>query len=238
MSTASGAQAVGELVKKHSTGKYVKLQNDGDSIVVAFVGDEFAWEAVWTGGRTEFFDEKKHKNLSPSLKVTWNVYVPETGKMMILPVNPTTYQKIITCRDKYGLAFKLYEIKRSGSKGDTNTTYSVMVDADLSKDQRADIDQLDRFDLAADARNAGKGDNTSNESEAVETKPEPISDADATALIARMRPLPKEAVDKFLSRFGISRIRDLDSARLAEADTFVSELAGNGAATGERDPFG
>jgi hypothetical protein len=237
MSVASGSKAVGELVKKHAAGKFIKLAADGDSVVIAFVGDEYAFETVWTGGRTEFYDPDKHKNLDPSLKITWNAFVPATGKMMIFPCNSTTYQKIIQCRDKYGLDRKLFEIKRQGAKGDTNTTYSVMPDADLTKQERADIDKLDRFDLAKEARSGGKGDSDSGSGGDSDSGSggELISEEKAQALIATLKGLPRDKLDAFLSKFGVERVRELDANQVAEAEAFVAELSGNGAS--ERDPF-
>ena len=61
------------------------------------------------------------------------------------------------------------------------------------------------------------------------------------ALIAQLKALPREAVDKFLQRFGIQRIKDLPAEQMEKASAFVAQLQAEADAatslSGPADPF-
>ena len=61
-----------------------------------------------------------------------------------------------------------------------------------------------------------------------------------TLLTTQLKNLPREAVDRFLQKFGVKRIKDLPAAQLEKARAFVKQLAAELAPPqeeAETDPF-
>ena len=63
----------------------------------------------------------------------------------------------------------------------------------------------------------------------------------AQAIATQLKALPREAVDRFLQKFGVQRIKDLPAAQVEKARAFVeqlqTELAAPAASETEGDPF-
>ena len=63
----------------------------------------------------------------------------------------------------------------------------------------------------------------------------------AQAIATQLKALPREAVDRFLQKFGVQRIKDLPAAQVEKARAFVeqlqTELAAPAASETEVDPF-
>jgi hypothetical protein len=63
----------------------------------------------------------------------------------------------------------------------------------------------------------------------------------AQAMVRSLKMLPREAVDRFLQKFNISRIKDLPAVQtdkaLAFIETLEAELGGKDDTSGDVDPF-
>jgi hypothetical protein len=188
-------------------------------------------------------------------------------EMKVLEVNAKTFTAINKARKKYGLDKCMFEIERNGAKGDTKTTYSVLPDVELTDAMRAQIAELKPHKLeeaeeeeefenygkdgAKDdaAKDGAKSDKPKTDKPKTDTKPKPTADGDAPiapedaqALVARLKELPRESLNKFLSKFGVAKIKELKKKDLGDATAFVTELEpkpdpapADGA---EEDPFG
>ena len=67
-----------------------------------------------------------------------------------------------------------------------------------------------------------------------------IDPHNASQLVARLKVLPRDAVDAFLHKFGVQKIRDLSAANEAQAFSFVESLESQFAEASsveEVDPF-
>lgn len=179
-----------DMAERHANegGIFVKLADDGDKAVGAFVGDPHPREVVWTGEAYEAFDEKNpaHKGKRPSLKVALNFWVPGEG-MKVLELNNTTFRSLIKVKGKYGLNW-LYEIERKGKARDPKTVYTILPERELDASQRAELAATPLHDLTSLG--------TEDEGGAADG---PISEAVAEQLMAALRKLPRSAVDAFLA---------------------------------------
>jgi hypothetical protein len=216
-----------ELAEKHSGGKYIKLQNDGDKVVGKFCGDPFAREVFWDG--KQYHNSKPETgNAKASLRVSINLF--SEGEMKVIDLNAKTFETLCEIRDKYGLDKKFFEIKRHGKKGDTGTRYTILPEKD-------DIDPALLVQIARTPLN----DLTKGESAGEETAAAPPVDIDtAKAVAERVRALPRSDGEAFLAQFKIPRIRDLASADLPAALRFIDAAEAKyrpAAAPAAVDPF-
>ena len=142
------------LADKHTgsgSGLFVRLANNGDKIVGAFVGEPYAREVHWGGERYEectgdgcsFCGEGKR----PSLRVSMNFFVPSEGDLKIIEGGVTWFKDLLKVRDKYGLGKWLFEIERHGEAGDPKTTYTILPEERLTDAQLKEIDGLRLHDL-------------------------------------------------------------------------------------------
>lgn len=218
------------LADKHANqgGLFVKLANDGDKVVGAFVGDPHAREVVWTGDAYEPYEEggAAHQGKRPSLKVMLNFYVPGDG-MKVIELNATTFGSLLQVRDKYGLGW-LYEITRSGKPRDPKTKYTILPERELDAGLAAEIRGASLHDLASfgsgEEGDAGDG---------------VVSETEAERMAAALRRLPRSAVDAFLGELRVQRIRDVRASDAERARALLADLAKRHAPppAEEVDPF-
>jgi len=237
------------LVDKHSSGAgglFVRLANTGDKIVGCFVGDPHAREVHWTGER---YEECSGDGCSlcaetgkrPSLRVSMNFYLPGERALKIIEGGVTWFKDLLKVRDKYGLDKWAFEVERHGDAGDPKTTYTILPDEKLTAEQREEIAALQLHDLAKST----SGDSSSGGSfDSYDKKASSSSLIDAriaSQLVSRLKALPRDAVDTFLEKFGVKRIRDLKASQKEAAETFVESLEakhGRGKdESAEVDPF-
>ena len=254
-------EAAEKASKEVASGKFISLKNDGDKVIVAFLGDP-VWKDSFFDPKTNksipYTDEHKKAGINPSRKFKVNVYVPlrdkdrvvhgGAGKMHIFECNPSTFNDIMACKHKYGLDAKFFEIVRSGVKGDTKTTYKVLPDVDIKDEDRAIIKGLALHDLEksgnaedekSDLESHGK---KNGATEASAPAPTPaasvISADDAKALVPRIKVQPKGRIDEFLKKFEITQIKALKAsdlpAALAMLDAWEGKTSAEPAAP---DPF-
>jgi hypothetical protein len=232
-----------KLADKHSgsgSGHFVRLVNDRDKIIGAFVGDPLPREVHWTGER---YDECTGAGCAPcgegkrpSLRVSMNFYVPAERAMKIIEGGVTWFKDLLKARDKYGLDKWLFEVERHGAAGDTKTSYTILPEEKLSGEIIAEIEAARPHDLAKVVGGEG-GDRFDSYDRRGGSQA--IDGRAASALVERLKALPRDAVDLFLSKFSIQRVRDLKASDQAAAAAFIESLERkHGGATAEVDPFG
>ncbi|MFH1183519.1 MAG: hypothetical protein V1755_00575, partial [Chloroflexota bacterium] len=104
--------AEAKLKKHDGAGPFVRLAENGDKVVGAFVGEAYAREVVWNG---QGFDPAAEGEKS-SLRVAVNFFVPGVG-MKIIEGGSVWFKDVIKVRAKYGLDKMCFEIQRHGGKG-------------------------------------------------------------------------------------------------------------------------
>ena len=202
------------MADKHgnSTGLFVRLSANGDTVVGAFCGDPFAREVVWNGTRYEPYDTDVHVGKRPTLKVSLNFYVPAEGAMKVIEGNTSWFKDVRKVRDKYGLDTWLFEIERHGEPNDPKTTYTILPEEKLTVAHKEEIAELGLNDLESLLGGDGGSDDP------------PIDGETAAELTERLKALPRSAVNTFLQQFRVQRIRDLRMSDVEAARQLVGGL--------------
>lgn len=242
----SGWDVAEEAIEKASSGIFLRLENDGDKAVVFFIGEPFVVEMFWDGdGYVPFTKEHEAKGQKPSPKFKFNVYVPAEKAIKIYESNVQTMKNILGCKKKYGLDTKTFEIERKGKKGDTKTTYPILPDNDLTAEHREIMSKLPLHDLAKDGNDdKDKKDGASGFSTFKPGSDGVIDSKLAEQLMARLKVLKREEIVKFLSAFGVEKIKAVKAVDGEKAAKFVDYLEGRGPnpfepppPAAEKDPF-
>jgi hypothetical protein len=205
------------MADKHATsgGMFVRLANDGDSIIGAFCGEPYPREVVWTGDRYETYDPDLHHDKKPSLRVTLNFYVPAEHDMKVIEGGTVWFKDILKLRDKYGIEQWLFEIQRHGEAGNPKTKYTILPEEKLDAEQLDEIDGLGLHDLESLVEGAANG--TGGEDR-------PIDADTAAQLVARLKALPRAHVNTFLEQFKVQRVRDLRKSDMEAAQQLLGGL--------------
>jgi len=198
-------------------GMFLSLASDGASAKVVIVGEPLPEKKVWTGNGYEDYDEAKHADKSPSTRIKVNAFNVSENKMQIWEMNPTTFKGLLKVRAKYGLDKKIFEITRSGAKGDMKTTYSILPDDDISPALAERIKHEKLLDLTG--KNDPSGSPSGNNRE---------------LLIGILRNLPQDKLNSFLEKFEIKKVSELPDSRLVDALLMANQLQ---KPSGEVDPF-
>ena len=221
-------------------GIFVRLTDDGDKIVGKICGEPHGREMVWTGERYEEYDPDAHAGKKISDRFMLNFYDVAEKAMKVYEVNMVVFRTILKLRKKYGLDAWTFEIERHGGPGDPNTKYSVLPEEKIDDELRKEIEAAELFDLEAIAQGnipgGGSGD------DAPKAKPagnKAIDPRAASDLVARLKALPRSAVDAFLQPFGVQRVRDLKESDLAAAEKQLAALEEEHGTGSDRsqDPF-
>jgi hypothetical protein len=219
------------MADKHASsgGMFVRLANDGDSIIGAFCGEPYPREVVWTGDRYETFDPDVHHDKKPSLRVTLNFFVPAERDMKVIEGGTVWFKDVLKLRDKYGLDRWLFEIQRHGEAGNPKTKYTILPEEKLSAEQLDEIGSLGLHDLESLV-------------EGTDSEDPPI-DADTTAqFVARLKALPRAEVNALLEELKVQRVRELRKSDVEVAQQLLGELEARaqrqaGTSHAEIDPF-
>ena len=235
-------QQTEDLAKRHdqSGGNWLKLTNDGDKAVVVFLGEPYPREVCFVEGKYLLFDEKlKAQGLKPSLRVALNVALFDTKDVKVLEQGVMFFKDLVRVREKYGLERWAFEVQRHGAAKDPKTSYSLLPEHQLSAEQQRAFQALPLHDLAKmyAGEEGGSGSVGSYDRRPSET----IEPRVAQDLATQLKALPREAVDRFLQKFSVQRIKDLPGAQLEKARAFVeqltSEFTAPAPAAGDVDPF-
>ena len=209
--TTNAWQQTEELAKKHDQGSstWLKLANDGDKAVVVVLGEPFPREVCFAEGKYMPFDEKlKAEGYKASLRVAFNVALFDTKEVKVLEQGVVFFKDLMQVREKYGLDKWAFEIRRNGAAKDPKTTYSILPEHQLSPAQQQEFQKLERHDLAAVYQGTV----------AEEAKPAaPIDEKTAQSIAVVLKSLPKQAVERFCKKLGVTRIREIPAAQMQMA---------------------
>ncbi|TQF08762.1 hypothetical protein FJV41_48180 [Myxococcus llanfairpwllgwyngyllgogerychwyrndrobwllllantysiliogogogochensis] len=238
-------EKVEELVRKHEQegGAWLKLANDGDTAVVVVLGEPHPREVVFLEGKYVLWSEKlQAQGHKASLRVAYNVGVYGTREVKVLEMGSAFFNTLNEVRKKYGQETWAFEVKRRGAAKDPKTTYSILPDRQLTPEETAAFQALRLHDLpklyAAEAVGAASGTPPPGASSAKAS--EPVDVKLAQAIATALKALPREAVDRFLQKFAVQRIRDLPASKGELARAFVDALVREYSAesVADVDPFG
>jgi len=241
MSTSMWQQTE-DMAKRHeqSGGSWLKLQNDGDKAVVVFLGEPYPREVCFVDGKYVLFDDKlKAQGLKPSLRVALNVALYDSKEVKVLEQGVMFFKDLVRVRSKYGLDSWAFEVQRHGAAKDPKTSYSILPEHQLSAEQQRAFQALALHDLAKmyAGDEGGSGSVGSYDRRPSET----IEPRVAQDLATQLKALPREAVDRFLQKFAVQRIKDLPTAQIEKARAFVEQLTAEftapAPAAGDVDPF-
>lgn len=223
-------------------GTFLRLQDDGDKVVLAFLGEPFAREVVWgdKGPPEPFSKEHEAKGIKPRMLVSVNAYNKEQKVVQIFEQGVTWFRALLKVREKYGLDKWWFEMQRDGAAGSQKTTYAIFPEEKFTEQEVKDLAGLKLHDLENmptkdDEEDKGKGKAKADDSTGA-------IDADvATDLVNQLKEMPRDALNSFLSKFDVKRIRDVARGDQKAAIQFVAELGGakDKAAEeeGDVDPF-
>lgn len=225
-------------------GQFFKL-DDGQSALVAFLGEPLIRETYWDG--TTYQDWTPGCGHPKTLKTKMNVavFTLEGGKpvlqgVQILEQGKNFFKDVMKLDKKYGIDNKVFEITRDGTG--TDTKYTLLPECDIDAALRKQLAALELHDLSKDAKDtSGQG---GGKGSGKESKPDTvISTADGDPLVESLRALSAykaEILTEFLQHFGIRKIRELTTSQLADARAWVeTELEGMKHSTqdADGDPF-
>ncbi len=248
----SGWDTAQERSKKAGEGIFIRLADDGDKFVGAFVGEPDVRELIWSEkkGTYEDFDPKVHEGKQSTPKFKLNVFVPAEGKMKVFEMNNQTFKDVLKVKDKYGLDKWLFEVSRCGKKGDTKTSYTVLPETKIDDTVAKQIAEAKLHDLKKthdDAADASTDMNSHDKAKAAATNGTAAAPASTTipieeaqAMVARLKVLPREKLQAFLAKFGVQQVKAIKAGDLAAAKAMLDELEGKpatSAAAAEVDPF-
>lgn len=216
-----------ELAKRHeqNSGFWLKLANDEDTAVVVFLGGPYPREVCFLEGKyVPFDDAARAKGGKSSLRVAINVALYPSKEVKVIEQGAVFFKDLVRVRTKYGLEQWAFEVQRHGAAKDPKTTYSLLPEHKLSDDERRAFLALPLHDLekmyTEEAEDAVAEPLGSYDARVAQ----PVDAATAQALVASLRELPREAVDKFLAHFGLQRIKDLPATHAAKATAYVAQL--------------
>jgi hypothetical protein len=144
------------LADRHSNAAslFVRLQDDGDKVVGAFVGQPHAREVHWTGTK---YDECAGSSCAhcrsgarPSFRVLFNLYVDDNGDapMRVIEGGTTFFAAVLAMRERCGLDGWFFEVQRVGRAKDPKTTYAIRPERPIDAQMAARIASVSQHDLA------------------------------------------------------------------------------------------
>jgi hypothetical protein len=149
------------------------------------------------------------------------------------------FKQLLQMRSKRSLGEWAFEVERHGAPKDPKTTYSLLPEQKLTDEERTEFQSLPLHDLE---KLYEEGGTDSEDLGSYDRKDDGVVDPNrAQAMVRSLKMLPREAVDRFLQKFNISRIKDLPAVQtdkaLAFIETLEAELGGKDDTSGDVDPF-
>jgi hypothetical protein len=236
-------------------GIFLKLEDDGDTVLLVWLGEPFGREVVWTGEKyldadtdegVAWLDNNPKKKAS--FRASMNALVLKKGHkddkelkdtddgIQIFENGVNWFGDLCKIKDKYGLGVWAFELQRNGKARDPKTTYSMLPDTKI-----AEIDGLKEkvaeasknlHDLANPISDSDDDDKPASNSNGAGS----ISAEQKDALTADLKELGREVLDEFLTRFEVKQLKALPASKFDAAMAFITEKKG-GSAEEEIDPF-
>jgi hypothetical protein len=197
--------------KRTQTSLFLRLEDDGEFAVVAFLGQPMARSAHFVAGRGYECTGPgcarcAETERNPSLRVLINCWIVATGLVRIFEMAATTFKDVARLRRKYPSDEWLFTVTRHGARGDAVTTYSVVPARRFTEGERDLLAKVELHDLDRPVREDGP---------AVTRSPRPTATIDprlAAAIDARLRGLPATARARVLDELGVRALRELPAA--------------------------
>ncbi len=227
--TNSMWQKTEELAKQHDQqgGSWIRLQNDGDSAVVVFLGEPYPRQVCFVDGKYHVAtDELKAAGHKASLRVALNVLLLETKEVKVLEQGVVFFKDLVRVRDKYGLSEWAFEVTRNGAPKDPKTSYSILPERQLTAEERQLVKGLKVHELAV----------LYGEAE-VEDEPEFVDEEVARQMVGQLKLLPRQAAERFCQKFGVERVRDLKRTHVEAAWELIVALQKELNPSAAADPF-
>ena len=139
-----------EMAKKHDadSSTWLKLANDEDKAVVVFLGEPYPREVSFVDGKYVPADDAvRAAGHKVSLRVAYNVVVPDTGEVKVLEQGVMFFKDLVRVREKYGLDKWAFEVQRHGAAKDPKTTYSILPERQLTAEERKSFQAVEVLDL-------------------------------------------------------------------------------------------
>lgn len=217
-------------------GLFVKLEDDGDTVIASFpwVGDgdtddpipEETYYNEKDGNSEPYTPEHKAKGLDANIKIKFGCVVRVEGVMQedakILSATVTTAKQIqaaiIKYTEKSGGKPVWLEIKRNGAKGNKKTKYSVMYEAHMSDEEiekmkKTERPSMERPDDDGDDKKGKKnGAAKAAQANGTSTTTSQGVSSETNAKIAETLkglPDPRAAIGEFLKTMGVSRLSEV-----------------------------
>jgi hypothetical protein len=120
----------------------------GVPVVVAFIGDPWTYEALWTT-RWERFDpnDPLHAGCTPRLRIALACYDMATGKVCVMEGDVPWFKDVLRLREKYGLDGWCFELTLHDAETEPCPTISVLREQGLTLKERAHIGALPRYGI-------------------------------------------------------------------------------------------
>ena len=228
-------------MEKSTDERFLRLEEDGDKVLVFFAGQPFTRYTYWDGQQTHEWSEGcgQKKNL----RLAMNVIICSVGESSfdilstkVFEQGKRFYQSVSRRDKKYGIHNWLFEVERSGSKGDKETRYDIEAEYELSDKEREELMAIELFDLeefyaelnSSDSdKKQRKPDKPPKDEEAEEDDDDALIDKEELGeLIKMFRTLgdPEAAGRKFCEEFDIKKVKDLRRAQLKKALKYLDKL--------------
>ena len=230
-------------MEKSSDERFLRLEEDGDRATVFFAGEPFVRYVYWDGQQTREWTEGcgQKKNL----RVAMNVIICniadgklEVVGLKVLEQGKRFFQNVSKRDKKYGIHNWVFEVERSGSKGDTDTTYDIDAEYKLSEKEQDKLSSMKLIDLEDFYDELSGEDGDSKKRSGSEKHEEPESDDDDSDevigeaqrkdLVALFKTMddPEGAGRKFCEKFGIDKVKNLPKSKLKKALGYMDKLLG------------
>jgi hypothetical protein len=230
-------------MEKTSDERFLRLEEDGDRELVFFADTPYVRYVYWDGKQTREWTEDCGQK--KTLRVAQNVILCDLadGKIEIkgvkvLEQGKRFFQNVSKRDKKYGIRDWIFEIERSGEKGDTDTTYDIDPEHELSDKEREKLLAVKLIDLEQlySELNSGDGDKKKRPSPAAAGKEEKeekeddeddaISEAQRKELVEMFKTLddPEGQGKKFCKEFGIDKVKNLPKSKFKKALRYIDKL--------------
>lgn len=227
-------------MEKSTDERFLRLEEDGDRATVFFAGEPFARYVYWDGQQTREWTEGcgQKKNL----RVAMNVIACDISEgkldiigMKVLEQGKRFFQNVSKRDKKYGIYNWVFEVERSGGKGDTDTTYDIDAEYELSDKEREKLLSMKLFDLEDFYDELGGEDGDKEKStqpkkadkaEEDEGGDDVISDEQRKELVELFKTLddPEGEGKKFCKEFGIDKVKNLPKSKFRKALKYIDKL--------------
>jgi hypothetical protein len=225
------------------SGKYLRLQDDEDSAVVAFLGEPVVREVIWNGNGYDEFDPEKHKGQNPGVKFGICVYNKEHHKLQLFEQSAGTLSALLTVYEKYGQFKFWFEVKRKGARGNKKTIYTILPDEPITPEEKADMmkfikeDKLINVELELHRNDDDGEDRPQAKAEEPHDDGGFIGEEDALNIIEKIKMMPREIGKSFLASLEVKRVREIPASRVAKAKSLLAKITAESGADADVDPF-